>query len=143
MKTIVHSVNDFMSLIILFKINSIIYLAFQKEMVKRTSNRIRNERWLQDARFLHKHMDLYLIDLLEKKQISAVLDCIERPKKCYQIVLYQLIAEKVPNVDEEWINFINHKEQAIKNSALATMNADKDRAQTFVDQRVFERLPTE
>jgi hypothetical protein len=88
-------------------------------------------------------MDLYLIDLLEKKQISAVLDCIERPKKCYQIVLYQLIAEKVPNVDEEWINFINHKEQAIKNSALATMNADKDRAQTFVDQRVFERLPTE
>ena len=103
-------------------------------MVKRTSNRIRNERWLQDARFLHKHMDLYLIDLLEKKQISVVLDCINNPQKWYQIVLYQLIAEMVPNVDEEWINFTNHLEQAIKNSALATMNADKDRAQTFVDQ---------
>ena len=57
-------------------------------MVKKTSNYIRNERWLQDARFLHKHMDLYLIDLLEKKQISAVLACIKNPQKWYQIVLY-------------------------------------------------------
>ena len=103
-------------------------------MVKRTSNRIRNERWLQDARFLHKHMDLYLIELLEKKEISVVLDCIANPKKYYQIVLNRLIAEKVPNVDEEWIHFINHLEQAIQNAALATMNVDKDRAQTFVSE---------
>jgi hypothetical protein len=87
-------------------------------------------------------MDLYLIDLLEKKhlkkprkkQISAVLDCIKNPQKWYQNVLTQLIAEKVPNVDEEWIHFINHLEQAIKNSAMANMRVDKDRAQTFVDQ---------
>ena len=103
-------------------------------MVKRTSNRIRNERWLQDARFLNKQMDLYLIDLLEKKNISAVLDCIKTPKKCYQILLNRLIAEKVPNVVEEWINFINHLEQAIQNAALATMNVEKDRAQTFVSE---------
>ncbi len=103
-------------------------------MVKRTSNRIRNERWLQDARFLHKHMDLYLIELLEKKQISVVLDCVTKPKNYYQIVLNRLIAEKVPNVDEEWIHFINHLEQAIQNAALATMNVEKDRAQTFVSE---------
>jgi hypothetical protein len=103
-------------------------------MVKRTLNRIRNERWLQDARFLNKHMDLYLIDLLEKKQISVVLDCIKKPRKYYHTMLYRLVAEKVPNVDEEWINFINRLKQAIQNAALATMNVDKNRAQTFVSE---------
>jgi hypothetical protein len=49
-------------------------------------------------------------------------------------VLNRLIAEKVPNVDEEWIHFINHLEQAIQNAALATTNVEKDRAQTFVSE---------
>jgi hypothetical protein len=109
------------------------FLAFEKEMVKRTSNRIRNERWLQDARFMHKHLDLHLVDLLEKKKISEVLEFIGNPKPLYDVVLGQLIAQKVPKVDEEWATFINHLKQAITNAALAT-NVVKGRAQTFVGQ---------
>jgi hypothetical protein len=109
------------------------FLAFEKEMVKRTSNRIRNERWLQDARFMHKHLDLHLVDLLEKKKTSEVLEFLRNPKHLYDVVLGQLIAQKVPKVDEEWATFINHLKQAITNAALAT-NVVKGRAQTFVGQ---------
>ena len=107
--------------------------AFEKEMVQKTSNRIRNQRWLHDARFIHKHMDLYLCDLLEKKKLSQVLDCIRNPKGLYQIVLKQLIAQKVPDVDELWPSYIRHLKRQVEAAALATLDVVNGRAQKFVD----------
>jgi hypothetical protein len=104
-------------------------------MVQKTFKGIRNERWLYDARIMQKYMDLYLIDLLEDKQLDKALDHINYSKEFYAEVLHQLIAEKifiVVNVDDEWRSFINHLRQSI--AKAAAVQVDKGRAQTFVDQ---------
>ena len=106
--------------------------AFEKEMVQKTFQGIRNERWLYDARIMQKHMDLYLIDLLEDELLDQVLDHIGKPKKFYEEVLHRLIAKKIVNVDNEWQSFINHLKQSI--TKAAAVEVDKGRAQTFVDQ---------
>jgi hypothetical protein len=109
-------------------------------MVLKTFRAIRNERWLYDARFMQKHMDLYLIDLLQKKEVDKVLDYIDQPKRLYQTVLQRLIAEKVPRSDEEWRSFASHVTQAIEKAALATLEVDSGRAQDFVGQLRTEFL---
>jgi hypothetical protein len=101
-------------------------------MVQRTFQGIRNQRWLYDARFMQKHMDLHLIDLLERNELDQVLDCIRNPQTFYADVLHLLIAQKFPNLDEEWQTFRNHLRYAIKKAAA--VEVDKERAQTFVDQ---------
>nr|CAH0113459.1 unnamed protein product [Daphnia galeata] len=106
--------------------------AFEKEMVLKIFKGIRNERWLYDARFMQKHMDLFLIDLLEDKQLDKVLDHIRNPKEFYAEVLHRLIAKKIVNVDDEWQSFINHLTQSITHAAA--VKVERRRAQTFVDQ---------
>jgi hypothetical protein len=101
-------------------------------MVQKTFQGIRNERWLYDARFMQKHMDLFLIELLEDQQLDKVLDYIRHPKEFYAVVLHRLIAEKIVNVDDEWQSFINHLTQSI--TKAAAVEVEKGRAQTFVDQ---------
>ncbi len=108
------------------------FAAFENEMVQRTFQGIRNERWLYDARIMQKHMDLYLIDLLEKKKLDQVLDYLRYPQRFYADVLHFLIAQKVPNIDEEWQSFRKHLRDAINKAAA--VEVDKERAQTFVDQ---------
>jgi hypothetical protein len=108
------------------------FAAFENEMVQRTFQGIRNERWLYDARIMQKHKDLYLIDLLEKNQLDQVLDYLRYPQRFYADVLHLLIAQKVPNLDEEWKSFKNRLRDAIKKAAA--VEVDKERAQTFVDQ---------
>jgi ribosomal protein L12E/L44/L45/RPP1/RPP2 len=101
-------------------------------MVQKTFKGIRNERWLYDARFMQKHMDLHLIDLLEDKKVDEVLNKIRYPKRFYAEVLHRLIAQKVPTVKDEWKDFKNHLSQAIKKAAA--VQVDSGRAQAFVDQ---------
>ena len=57
---------------------------------------------------MQKHMDLYLIDLLQQKKLDQVLHYIKHPKRFYEFILYQLIGEKVPDVNEEWKCFVLH-----------------------------------
>nr|CAH0102501.1 unnamed protein product [Daphnia galeata] len=114
-------------------LDNFIISAFEKEMVQKTFEAIQNERYLIDARFMHKHMDLYLIDLLYQNEVDKVLNNIWDPKKFYADVLHQLIAGKVPNVDAEWQRFKMHIRQAIEKAALE-VEVDRERAQTFVDQ---------
>jgi hypothetical protein len=101
-------------------------------MVQKTFRGIRNERWLYDARFMQKHMDLYLIELLEDQQLDKVLDYIRHPKEFYAVVLHRLIAEKIVNVDDEWQSFINHLRRSI--AKVAAIKVNQGRAQNFVDQ---------
>jgi hypothetical protein len=105
--------------------------AFENEMVKRTYQGIRNERWLYDARFMQNHMDLHLIDLLENEKLTKVLDYMGNPQRFYTDVLHLLIAQKVPNVDDEWETFKSCLRNAIYKAAA--FEVDKQRAQTFVD----------
>ena len=86
-------------------LKNVLMNAFNREIMQKTINAIRNERWLHDARFMHKHMDLYLADLLVEGKISEVLDYIRRPHFLYKDVLNRLIAKKVPDVQEEWKHF--------------------------------------
>jgi hypothetical protein len=82
---------------------------------------------------MQKHMDLHLIDLLERNELDQVLDCIRNPQTFYADVLHLLIAQKVPNnIDEEWQTFRNHLREAIKKAAR--VEVDRKRAQTFVNQ---------
>ena len=109
--------------------------AFEKEMIQRTSNAIRNERWLHDARYMHKHIDLFLAGQLKEEKVSEVLEYIREPHSLYVEVLHQLIASKVPtNVDEIWKNFERYLKRAIKNAVLVALEAKSERAQTFVDE---------
>ena len=106
--------------------------AFKKEMVAKTSNAIRNERWLHDARFMHKHMDLYLADLLVEEKPSDVLDYIQRPHFLYKDVLHLLIAKKVPDIHEEWENFKSNLIRLMKKVAKLSAT-EKNKCQKFVD----------
>ena len=101
-------------------------------MVQKTFKGIRNERWLYDARIMQKHMDLFLIELLEDELLDKVLDHLGNPKEFYAVVLHRLIAEKIVNVDDEWQCFINHLRQSI--TQAAAVQVEKGRAQTFIDQ---------
>jgi hypothetical protein len=107
-------------------------------MVQKTFQGIRKERWLYDARFMQKHMDLHLIDLLGKEKINEALDNIRVPKAFYADVLQRLIAQKVPTVKDEWKNFKNQLSQAIKKAAA--VQVDSGRAQQFVSQLRTEFL---
>ena len=109
------------------------FTAFEKQMVQKTFEGIRNEQWLHDVRFMQKHMDLHLIYLLEEKKLNEALDNILNPEEFYADVLHQLIAKKVPSVDAEWQTFKTHLGQAIEQAALE-VEVDRERAQTFVDQ---------
>ena len=113
-------------------LKNVLMEAFKKEMVQRTSNAIRNERWLHDARFMHKHMDLYLADLLVEEKISDVLDHIQRPHLLYKKVLNRLVARKVPDVKEEWKNFKINLARIIEKAAQLSAT-EKNKCQTFVD----------
>lgn len=119
---------------------SFLLTAFEKEMIQSTLKRVRNERWLYDARFMSKYMDLYLIELLEEDDIFKALDYIREPKGFYEDVLYRLIAEKVSNAEGEWQSFIGHLTQAISNAALATLSVDRGKAQKFIEQLRAEFL---
>ncbi len=101
-------------------------------MVQRTFQGIQNEHWLCHARIMQKHMDLHLINLLERNQLDQVLDYLCYPQRFYADVLHLLIAQTVPNLDEEWKTFKKHLRDAIKKAAA--VEVDKERAQTFVDQ---------
>ena len=108
--------------------------AFEVEVVSNTYKIICNERWLYDARIMHKHMDLHLIDLLEKKKIDHVIEYLKHPQQLYTTVLRQLIAGKIPNVEKEWTKFKNQLKDAVKKAVLATNGVNKGLAQTFVNQ---------
>jgi hypothetical protein len=102
-------------------------------MVQKIFLKIRNERWLHhDARYMQKHMDLHLINLLEDEKLNKALDNIRDPKTLYNDVLHRLIAEKVTNVGDEWEEFKTHLGQAIEKAAKVEIDIGK--AQTFVDQ---------
>jgi hypothetical protein len=103
-------------------------------MIQKTFNVIRNRQWLFDARLMHKHLDLHLIDLLDEQKIDEVLDCINQPQRFYADVLHRLIAQNVTNVDKEWQDFTICLKQAIKKAALATTNVESGKAQNFVNQ---------
>ena len=103
-------------------------------MVLKTFKEIRNERWLYDARIMHKHMDLHLIDLLENQKVSEVLENIRKSKRFYADVLQQLISQKVPSVKKKWQSFLSQMKHAIEKAALATLEVDCAIAQNFVDQ---------
>jgi hypothetical protein len=92
------------------------------------------EKVLFDARIMHTHTDLHLIDLLEKNKIVQVLDYLEYPREFYGIVLHRLIAGKIPNVEKEWTKFKNQLKDAAKKAAQALNGVNKGLAQTFVDK---------
>jgi hypothetical protein len=109
-------------------------LAFEKEMIQKAFNVIRNRQWLFDARLMHKHLDLYLIDLLDEQKINEVLYCINQPQSFYAYVLHRLIAQNVPNVEKEWQDFTICLKQAIKKAAVASTEVESGKAQNFVNQ---------
>ncbi|XP_046636048.1 uncharacterized protein LOC124314746 [Daphnia pulicaria] len=113
-------------------LENVIFSAFEKEMVQKTLHGIRKKRWLNEARFIQKHMDLHLIDLLEKKKLNEALDNISFPKRFYAEVLQRLIAQQVPNGDSEWHKFKNDLRRAIDKAAI--IEVKERRAQTFVNQ---------
>jgi hypothetical protein len=112
----------------------VLQLAFEEEMVAKTYRKICNERWIHEARIMHKYMDLYLIDLLEDNQIDQVLDYLRYPKILYACVLHRLIALKAPFVEVEWSRFKSQAKDAVKKAALATLNVNSGFAQTFVNK---------
>jgi hypothetical protein len=103
-------------------------------MIQKAFNVIRNRQWLFDARLMHKHLDLYLIDLLDEQKINEVLDKIYQPQSFYADVLHRLIAQNVTNVEKEWQDFTICLKQAIKKAALATSNVVSGKTQNFVNQ---------
>jgi hypothetical protein len=109
-------------------------LAFEKEMIQKAFNVIRNRQWLFDARLMHKHLDLYLIDLLDEQKINEVLYCINQPQSFYAYVLHRLIDQNVPNVEKEWQDFTICLKQAIKKAAVASTEVESGKAQNFVNQ---------
>jgi hypothetical protein len=62
----------------------------------RTFQGLRYEHWLYDARCMQKHMDLHLIDLLERNQLDQALDCIGNPQRFYADVLHLSNRSKGP-----------------------------------------------
>ena len=113
-------------------LKNVLMEAFEKEMVQKTSNAIRNERWLHDARFMHKHIDLFLADLLVEEKLESVLRYIQRPHFLYKDVLNRLIAEKVPDVKEEWNNFKINLARLIEKAAQLSVTKN-NKCQMFVD----------
>jgi hypothetical protein len=115
---------------------NVIDKAFQEEMFKRTSNAVRNERWLHDSRFMHKHMDLYLADLLEMNKISEVLNLISKPQLLYILVLHRLIAKKVPDVCQQWEDFKKQLTRAVLSAVQVQCPTAvvSGRAQKLVDK---------
>ena len=107
--------------------------AFNKEMVQRTNNAIRNERWLHDARFMHKHMDLYLADLLVEEKLKIVLRYIRSPHFLYKGVLNRLIAKKIPDVKEEWKHFKINLARLIEKASQFSLTKN-NKCQKFVDE---------
>ncbi len=72
-----------------------------------------------------------IFGLIGKNQLDQVLDCIRNPQTFYADVLHLLIAQKFPNIDEQWQTFRNYLRDAINKAAA--VEVDKERAQTFVD----------
>lgn len=72
--------------------------ASEQQMIRTTSDRLRNKRWLLDARCIQKHMDLHLVGLLEdaRTDINIVLQFLWEPKSLHRIVLAKLIARQIP-----------------------------------------------
>ena len=102
---------------------------------------ITNKRWIYEARFMHKHLDLYLIDLLERDEVGKVLDYIRKPQELYRNVLAKLIAKKVPeNVGELWTQFLPHLKTAITTAANVAKQMKRGKAEKFVAQLKTEML---
>jgi hypothetical protein len=103
-------------------------------MIQKAFNIIRDQRWLFDARLMHKHLDLHLLNLLDEQKVLEVLDCIRNPQILYANVLHRLISQNVTSVTMEWEDFAICLKQVIKKAALASTRVESGKAQNFVNQ---------
>ena len=111
--------------------------AFDEEIVEivyKTAMRIRQKQWLHDAKLLRKHIDLHLIQLLDKDDVHAVLFLVRSPQKMYNEVMRKLVTESIPNVHDEWSTFTNHLKAQVKLAASSAMTCESDRAKRFVEK---------
>ncbi len=95
---------------------------------------IREERWLLgDTTLFHCHIDLYLVDLLEKGKIQQVLTLIQHPQDMYAAVFETLVSPTVLTVGHNvWKAFKNYLIKAIM-TAAKTVKTISNKAQTLND----------
>ena len=106
-------------------LNEVLFKAFEKKMIQITVNAIRNERWMHDARIMHKHIDLHLISLLEDNELDKVLNYLHKPAGIYDIVLKELIKPHIPVAAEIWQDFVKVLNVCIDNAFMLTANPSK------------------
>ena len=112
-------------------------------MVQKIFLKIRNERWLHhDARYMQKHMDLHLINLLEEEKLNEALYNIRNPKTLYEDVLHRLIAEKVTNVDDEWEEFKTILGYAIEKAAAFQVDKGRELEPDFSPLALCKNAPS-
>lgn len=107
--------------------------AFEKEMICLTINAIQHEKWLNNGKFMQIHIDLYLIELLEGGKVKQVLDLISKPKKLYRIVLRNLVAKKVPKVEQEYGRFAEALKIQIRQAISSASSTESGRAAYFIE----------
>ena len=121
--------------------------AFVHEMIEKTANGIKNEKWLNDARLMHKFMDLLIANTLmyqqDQDRIQKIIYWIDHPKEFHNRILEELTADTVAttNINEAWNVFTITLKRVIQKAALATdPSADMNitRAQKFVNQLRIE-----
>lgn len=107
--------------------------AFEIKMIYLTTYAIRNEKWLNNGKFMQNHIDLYLIELLEDDKLQEVLNLIANLQKLYREVLENLVASKVRKQEEEYQKFIEILKKEILQVINSLPSIGSGRAAYFVE----------
>ncbi|XP_065575282.1 uncharacterized protein LOC136036875 isoform X3 [Artemia franciscana] len=92
------------------------FKAFEKEVEEHTIYNIKHKSWPQSARNMQGHMDLYLIEEVEKKGIKQILYHIEEPGVLKKLTTSRLIGFEIDQTLKilKWINFQGRMETCLQ-----------------------------
>ncbi|KAK2722324.1 hypothetical protein QYM36_002754 [Artemia franciscana] len=117
------------------------YKAFGSEVEALVMTNIRTKRWVQSPKYVQGHMDLYLIEEVESKDINEILQLIKNSSELKKLTTSRLIHLEVDTVLKHftWEKFTSLIEKILKN-AYDSASVDVEPNQNLFIFFIFSNL---
>lgn len=110
--------------------------AFRERIGARVVELVKKQTWLYDFRWMQCYVDLYLVQLLDRNEVSRVLELATNPLDLYNEVLgklLQVIATDLIKSGKEWDKFVHILKSFVSNAHDEASSSQKDKARCYLE----------
>lgn len=114
--------------------------AFRERISTKVVDLVKKQTWFYDFRWMVCYMDLYLVQLLDRNDVTKVLDLAVNPLDLYNEVLAKLLQSMASDLirsGKEWDKFVHVLKSFVTTAHDEAVSSPNDRA-----RRYLERLRT-